>query len=39
MCNVVWCDGHVKAMPIPKLAETHMVGTLPTFYLFTNEDD
>ena len=23
----------------PKLADTHMVGTLPTLYLFTNEDD
>jgi prepilin-type N-terminal cleavage/methylation domain-containing protein/prepilin-type processing-associated H-X9-DG protein len=39
MANVVWCDGHAKAMPIPKLGETHLVGTLNTFYLFTNEDD
>jgi prepilin-type N-terminal cleavage/methylation domain-containing protein/prepilin-type processing-associated H-X9-DG protein len=37
--NVVWCDGHAKAMAIPQLAVTRMVGSLPTFYLFTNEDD
>ncbi len=42
LCNVVWCDGHVKAMRIEQLADIHQatVGavTSPVMHYFAVED-
>lgn len=37
--NVLFCDGHVKAMKVGTLNQTHLVGTANIRYLFTIQDD
>ena len=39
MGNVVWCDGHAKAMKVGTLADYHMINNRAIFYYFTNADD
>ncbi|GAB4457129.1 MAG: hypothetical protein OHK0029_16350 [Armatimonadaceae bacterium] len=37
--NVVWCDGHAKAMRVEALAQRRTVGTTDFYHYFTNEED
>lgn len=37
--NILYFDGHVKAVTLESLAATHVVGTNPVMYQFTIEDD
>ncbi len=41
--NIIFCDGHAKALRIEKVAETHQVvrgnATVPVFYFWTIEQD
>ena len=37
--NILWADGHVKAMKVDALDETHKVGTVDVNYLWTAQDD
>ncbi len=37
--NVVWCDGHAKAMRLEQLGETHTKNGFTYMYKFTNEED
>jgi prepilin-type N-terminal cleavage/methylation domain-containing protein/prepilin-type processing-associated H-X9-DG protein len=37
--NVIWCDGHAKAMSLDALTQTHTVNGTKIMYLFTVEDD
>ena len=37
--NIVFCDGHAKAMQVSKVAETHNVNGRDVFYWFTNQAD
>ena len=41
MTNVLFCDGHVKALKLERLTEAHGVGSppVPVWHLFTIEDD
>lgn len=37
--NVLFCDGHVKALKLDVLARTKIIGTDQVMTLFTIEDD
>ncbi|MDQ2687639.1 MAG: DUF1559 domain-containing protein [Armatimonadota bacterium] len=37
--NIVWCDGHAKALRLDTLAQTHIVNGKPIMFYFTMEDD
>ena len=37
--NVLFCDGHVKALNLNSIAQTHATPSGPVAYLFTIEDD
>jgi prepilin-type processing-associated H-X9-DG protein len=37
--NLLYFDGHVKAVSLASLAATHMVNGQPVMYQFTVEDD
>ena len=39
IANVVWCDGHAKAMKVEALAERRTVNGTPFFFRWTNEED
>ncbi|HPT96231.1 MAG TPA: DUF1559 domain-containing protein [Armatimonadota bacterium] len=39
MCNVVFCDGHVKTLSRGALLQTHAVSGVAVKYLFTIEED
>ncbi len=39
VCNVVFCDGHVKAMTQGALLQTHSVSGVAVKYLFTIQED
>ncbi len=37
--NVLWCDGHVKAMKLDELDKTKTIGGVEVNYYWTRQDD